>query len=274
MGIFGSKQNVVPTTVACTMPRKRGHRMHLLAVDESGSSGSKQCADVRSTIDWFAPLGFLESMKLKTERGVTTYTYTYAWPLPPDETIARLLAGIWKYTETRRVVTERDNTGGGLMYTAVGGNRIVSLGQMISGPSGWYPAPIETSEVEADVTQFKWDYVKKELEKTLTRDRWNAWRSREANTYSATGATSVTGAAASGAGAPRRKQIIVARWENTVGAILLHYQAVMHEAICTLSQQCREGAPTKRAPTKGGPTKRAPTKSAKRRGVRAHEPEK
>jgi hypothetical protein len=255
MGIFGSKQNVVPTTLACTMPSKLGVRMmHLLAVDKSSViSANKQCADVRSTIDRFAPLGFLESIKTKREQGVATYTYTYAWPLPADETIARLLAGIWKHTTTRRVVKERDNTGGGLMYTAADGKRVVPLGQMISGTNGWYPAPIETDEVEADVAEFRWDYVKGELEKTLTRERWQRWRNREASgypsypSYSATGAASATGAsggasAAGGAlsGVPPRKQIVFARWENTVGAIILHYKAVTREAICTLSQQCRE----------------------------------
>jgi hypothetical protein len=236
---------VVPTTLACTMPSKLGVRMmHLLAVDKSSViSASKQCADVRSTIDRFAPLGFLESIKTKREQGVTTYTYTYAWPLPRDETIARLLAGIWKHTTTRRVVKERDNTGGGLMYTAADGKRVVPLKQMISGTNGWYPAPIDTDEVEADVTEFQWDYVKQELEKTLTRERWQKWRDREASGYSASGAASATGAA-SGAGAlsgvPPRKQVVFARWENTVGAIILHYKAVMREAICTLSQQCRE----------------------------------
>jgi hypothetical protein len=247
MGIFGSKQNVVPTTLACTMPSKLGVRMmHLMAVDKKDESGSKQCADVRSTIDRFAPLGFLEGMQTKREGGVTTYTYTYAWPLPADKTIARLLAGIWKYTTTRRVVKERDNTGGGLMYTSADGRRVVPLGQMISGTNGWYPAPIETNEVEADVTVFKWDYVRAELEKTLTRERWEAWRNREVASYSASGATGgANGASAAGgagalSGVPRRKQVVFARWENTVGAIILHYQAVTREAICTLSQQCRE----------------------------------
>jgi hypothetical protein len=284
MGIFGSKQNVVPTTLACTMPSKLGVRMMHLLADKKDESGNKQCADVRSTIDRFAPLGFLESTKTKRESGVTTYTYTYAWPLPADETVARLLAGVWKYTTTRRVVKERDNTGGGLMYTAKDGRRVVPLRQMISGTDGWYPAPIDTSEVEVDVTQFNWSYVKKELEKTLTRERWEAWRSREAsllNMYSSSGAASSAAAktgAASGTpatGVPRRKQMIVARWENTVGAILFHYQAVMREAICTLSQQCREaqtqyGFREKRGPTKRAPTKRAkkgPTKSAKNGGT-------
>ena len=260
MGIFGSKQNVVPTTEACTMPGKRGV-YHLLALDKkSALSANKQCADVRSTIVWFAPLGVLEGIRMKRGRGVATYTYTYAWPPPRDETIARLLAGIWKYTGMRRVVTETDNTGGGLVYTA-GGTRVVSLERMISGPSGWYPAPIESSEVEVDVTQFNWDYVKKELERTLTRERWDAWRSREANTYSSSGA-------ASGAGAPRRKQKIVATWENTIGAILLHYRAVMHEAICTLSRQCRE------AQTRYGfREKRGPHKKRKNGGgIQAHDP--
>ncbi len=65
-----------------------------------GESASEQCADVRPTIVSFAPLGVLESMKMKRERGVTTYTY--AWPPPRDETIAGLFAGIWKYTEMKR----------------------------------------------------------------------------------------------------------------------------------------------------------------------------
>jgi hypothetical protein len=186
----------------------------------------------------------------------------------------------------RRVVTEKDNTGGGLVHTAKDGTRVVSLEQMTSGTDGWYPAPIDTSEVEVDVTQFNWSYVKKELEKTLTRERWEAWRSREAtkyNMYSAgaasSGAVAKPGASSGtpAAGVPRRKQMIVARWENTVGAILFHYQAVMREAICTLSRQCREAQtqyglrekkPTKRAhaPQKG-PHKKGPhKKSAKTAG--------
>ncbi len=286
MGIFGSKQSVVPTTEACTMPRKRG-KYHLLAMDKSTLSANKECADVRSTIGWFAPLGVLEGLKKKRERGVTTYTYTYAWPPPRDETIAGLLAGIWKFTEMRRVVTEKDNTGGGLVYTAKDGTRVVSLEQMISGTNGWYPAPIDTSEVEVDVTQFNWGYVKKELEKTLTREKWEAWRSREANLlnmYSSSGAASSGAAAKPGAGVPRRKQMIVARWENTVGAILFHYQAVMREAICTLSQQCREAqtqygfsgekgpqqkGPQQKGPQQKGPQQKGPHKKRKKTAGRS-----
>jgi len=265
MGIFGSKQSVVPTTLACTVPQSKAganagaHLMHLLPMEDSVG---KECADVRSTISSFAPLGFLESAKTtQTERGMTRHTYTYAWPPPRDETIAGLLAGIWKHTTTKRVVTQRDDTGGGFAYTAVGGRRVVPLKQVIS---GWYPVPIETIEVEADVGHFKWEYVKEALEKKLTRERWDAWRNREAASYSASGAT---GGARVGmrttTSTLRRKLIIVATWENTVGAILLHYKRVTHEAICTLSQQCREAQTRYGFREKGAPTKRAPTKRAK-----------
>lgn len=251
MGIFGSK-HVVPTTLACTVPQKAAatgvlgpHRIHLLAMDDSRG---KECAEVRSTISSFAPLGFLESATTtETELGVTRYTYTYAWPPPRDETIAGLLAGIWTHTTTKRVVTARDDTAGGFVYTAVGGRRVVPLKQVIS---GWYPVPIETIEVETDVGDFQWEYVRKTLERTLTRERWDKWRSREAASYSAGGATGgasmLTGAG--GASGAWRKQKVVATWENTVGAILLHYKRVMREAICTLSSKCHEESDGDAAP--------------------------
>lgn len=260
MGIFGSK-HVVPTTLACTVPQKAAatgvlgpHRIHLLAMDDSKG---KECAEVRSTISSFAPLGFLESATTtKNELGVTRHTYTYAWPPPRDETIAGLLAGIWTHTTTKRVVTARDDTAGGFVYTAVGGRRVVPLKQMTSGANGWYPVPIETIEVETDVGDFQWEYVRKTLERTLTRERWDKWRSREAASYSAGAATGgasgvsmLTGAGMlTGASGAWRKQKIVATWENTVGAILLHYKRVMREAICTLSSKCHEESDGDEAP--------------------------
>ena len=225
MGIFSSKQPVVSTTVACTVPRSKLLGIHLVALDDSGH---KQCAEVRSDISSFAPLGVLESVKTKPELGAITYAYTYTWPLPRDETMATALSGIWRYTTTRRVVTQKDDTGGGFVYTAVGGRRIVPLRQMAYGITGWYPAPIETDLVYADVQQFRWSDVRNTLEKTLTREKWDAWRGREATSIDL-------------GPVPHRKRIVFRKWENTVGAIILHYQAVMHEAICILSQQCREG---------------------------------
>ena len=90
---------------------------------------------------------------------------------------------------------------------------------------------------------FKWAHVRKTLEQSLTREKWQAWRDREATSYSAGGATGGVSGVSMLSGVSGvsgvRKQIVVAKWENTVGAILLHYQRVMHEAICTLSTKCR-----------------------------------
>ena len=105
---FGSKQSVVPTTFGVYRAADQGRRQGSAGAASHASprDGRQRGQRVRGgPVDYKAASRRSGSWRRKTERGVTRHTYTYAWPPPRDETIARLLAGIWKHTTTKRVVT-------------------------------------------------------------------------------------------------------------------------------------------------------------------------
>jgi hypothetical protein len=231
MGAIGSKQPVVPTTVACMVPqlapKPNGadyNHYYLLAVGTGGLR--KECVHVPSTISSFSPIGLLTNVKTKGE--VTTYTF--AWPPPRDEALARLLAGIWKYTTAKHEVKRQDDTNGGILTTS-GGRWVVPLRHVIA---GWYPELIDTSEVEGDVIALRWREVRKAIEKALTRERWQAWRARIEPEL---------------ASIPDEKRRIIARiirtWDNTVSKIMQHCHDEMRDQICALSTKCRVDAHSK-----------------------------
>jgi hypothetical protein len=201
------RSTLVPTTKACIIPTPRltsKTRIYFLSLDDVRSL--RECADVRTFIPRFVPIGSLVQPKraaTATPQNVkTTTSYQYTWPKPRDET----LASLWEHTTHTLKVTSTP----GPSETHVYGERVVSLDQMLG---AWYPVPLSVAEATRDSKQFAWHQTKLDLKKRLTEKKWLRWRDTHRDSKFAT-------------------------WESTLDAIIAHYQSVMLDAICEASLKC------------------------------------
>lgn len=213
MGAGESKQ-VVPTTIACIVPResKLSQTAFYFLTSEDKPS-LRECIDVRAYLRSLAPIGALVAQPRKpagaNESQVTSYKYT--WPEPDDERLREL----WKYTEHTLKVTTKP----GPVETHVTGKKVVPLSQMLA---SWYPAPLPAQEVHDHANRFDWHRTKELLSTRLTHDAWKAWHDRVH---------------------PGPK---FGTWDATLDAIIAHFQAVMRAEMCTVSQKCIKSLARKR----------------------------